>query len=47
VSRISKSAGITRSGLYEALSGKRNPSFTTVIRLLDAMGLQLKVITNH
>lgn len=43
MSQLSRDTGITRSGLYQALAGKRNPSFATVLKLLDAMDMTLAV----
>ena len=37
------SAGITRDGLYKALSPTGNPSFDTVQKILRAFGLKLDV----
>lgn len=35
-------AGITRKGLYKALSEDGNPSFATVMKVTRALGLQLR-----
>jgi len=43
MTQLAKDSGITRSGLYAALAGKRNPSFGAVLRLLEAMGMTLTV----
>ncbi len=40
---LAREAGITREGLYKALSSTGNPSFTTVVRLTRALGLTLSV----
>ncbi len=41
VRELSNRTGITRQGLYKALAPKGNPSFVTVLRVLDALGLAL------
>jgi probable addiction module antidote protein len=40
---IAKKSGVERTSLYRAFQGKQYPHFTTVLGVLDAMGLQLKV----
>jgi probable addiction module antidote protein len=37
--RLAKATGITRDGLYKALSKDGNPSFGTVLKVLHALGL--------
>ena len=39
--RLSKDTGITRAGLYKALSPSGNPSFETVTRIVGAFGMRL------
>lgn len=41
MTQLARAAGLTRVGLYKALSGEGNPSFATVTRILHALGLQL------
>lgn len=41
MSQLARDAGLTRAGLYKALSGDANPSFATVAHILRALGLQL------
>jgi probable addiction module antidote protein len=43
---LAKSSGVKRQSLYRAFGGKHYPQFTTVLNVLDAMGLQLKVIAS-
>jgi probable addiction module antidote protein len=40
---IAKRAGLERTSIYRAFWGRQFPNFSTVVRILDAMGLQLKV----
>ena len=42
MSRLALEAGITRKGLYKALSEDGNPSFATVMKVTRALGLQLR-----
>lgn len=41
--QLSKETGITRDGLYKALSPTGNPSFDTVQKVIRAFGLKLNV----
>ena len=40
-SQIARQAGMSREGLYKALSAEGNPSLATVIRVSHALGLRL------
>lgn len=41
MSQLAREAGITREGLYKALSGDGNPSFATIVKVAQALGLRL------
>ncbi len=43
MSQIAKELGVSRKGLYKSLAPDGNPSFKTVFKLLDILGLRLKV----
>ena len=43
VADLAKKSGVERTSLYRAFNGKQYPHFTTVLSVLDALGLQLKV----
>ncbi len=43
MTQLSKETGITRDGLYKALSPTGNPSFDTVQKVVRAFGLKLDV----
>ena len=43
MSQVARDAGITREGLYKALSADGNPSFATVLKVMRALGLQIDV----
>lgn len=39
---LAKEIGISRKGLYKALSGESNPTLDTVVKTAAALGLRLK-----
>lgn len=41
MSQLARDSGITREGLYKALSGEGNPSFNTVMKVAHALGLRM------
>lgn len=41
MSQLAAASGLTRAGLYKALSGASNPSFATVAKVAAALGLRL------
>lgn len=43
MSSLAKKTGLTREGLYKALSKDGNPSFGTVFRVIHAMGLKMEL----
>lgn len=43
MTQLAKETGITRDGLYKALSLTGNPSFDTVQKVIKAFGLRLDV----
>lgn len=43
VSELARRAGMSREGLYKALSADGNPSFATILKVTHALGLQLHV----
>ena len=45
MTQLSKETGITRDGLYKALSPTGNPSFATVQKVVRAFGLKMDVTT--
>lgn len=42
MSRIARESGISREGLYKALSEEGNPSFATVAKIARALGLKIR-----
>ena len=43
MSRLAREVGMTREGLYKALSDKGNPTFATVMRITRALGMQVRI----
>jgi probable addiction module antidote protein len=43
MAKIARAAGVGRESLYKALSPDGNPEFATVLKVLRALGLKLKV----
>src|SRR5712691_12517557 len=43
MSQIAQTAGLGRESLYKALSPEGNPEFATVLKVMRALGLKLKV----
>ncbi len=43
MSGLAREAGLTREGLYKALSADGNPSFATVLRITRALGMQVRI----
>jgi probable addiction module antidote protein len=43
MSQIAQAAGLGRESLYKALSPDGNPEFTTVLKVMRALGLKLKI----
>lgn len=41
MAKTARKAGITREGLYKALSPQGNPAFSTVLKVLNAIGYTL------
>jgi probable addiction module antidote protein len=43
MTQVAKEAGLSRESLYRALSQEGNPSFSTILKVLAAVGLKLSV----
>ncbi len=41
MSQVARDAGLSRESLYKALSGERSPDFSTVLKVLNALGISL------
>ncbi len=47
MSEVARTAGMSRESLYRALSADGNPEFATVLRVVQALGLQLTAVPTH
>ncbi len=45
LSELARRTGISREGLYKALSAEGNPSFSTIMKVAKALGLRLEFHT--
>ena len=43
MSQLARSVGMSREGLYKALSGTGNPAFSTISKVANALGLQIRM----
>jgi probable addiction module antidote protein len=43
MSQLASDTGLGRESLYKALSAEGNPSFSTILKVTRALGLQLRV----
>ncbi len=44
VSELARRTGMSREGLYKALSADGNPSFVTIVKVARALGLRIRFI---
>lgn len=44
MSQLARDTGLTREGLYKALSEEGNPSFGTVLKVMGALGYRFAVV---
>ncbi|MEF2737283.1 MAG: addiction module antidote protein [Bifidobacterium choerinum] len=44
MTQIAKDAGVGRESLYTSLSGEGNPSFRTIVKVLQSLGGKLAVV---
>src|SRR5687768_10274121 len=42
MSQVARDTGLSRESLYKALSGDRSPSFDTILKVIEALGLKLR-----
>ncbi|OKY77036.1 MAG: hypothetical protein BM485_00525 [Desulfobulbaceae bacterium DB1] len=45
--RPARDTGISREGLYRALGTDGNPEFTTILKVIKALGLRLRAEPTH
>jgi len=41
MAQVARDAGLSREGLYKALSGERSPGFDTILKVTAALGIKL------
>lgn len=47
MSQLARDTGLGRESLYKALSGEGNPSFSTILKVVNALGLKLSASSVH
>jgi len=47
MTQLAKDTGLGRESLYKALSGEGNPSFGTILKVMHALGLELRPQAAH
>jgi probable addiction module antidote protein len=47
MSQLARNVGMSRSALYRAFSGERNPEFATILKVMKALGLKLRSAPDH
>ena len=45
MSQLARETGLGRESLYKALSGEGNPSFATILKVINALGVKLHAET--
>ncbi|MDR3390935.1 MAG: putative addiction module antidote protein [Sulfuriferula sp.] len=47
MTQLAKDSGLGRESLYKALSGEGNPSFSTILKVMTALGIKLHAEMAH
>jgi probable addiction module antidote protein len=47
MSSIARRTGLSRESLYRALSPEGHPEFSTVLKVLEALGMEIKAVPTH
>ena len=47
MTQVAKDAGLSRESLYKALSGDRSSGFDTILRVINALGIELHAQAKH
>lgn len=47
MAQVARDSGLSRESLYKALSGERSPSFDTILKVVQALGLRLHAEPRH
>jgi len=45
MSQLAKDTGLGRESLYKALSGEGNPSFGTILKVMQALGIRISAVS--
>lgn len=44
MTQVARDAGLSRESLYKALSGERTPGFDTILKVVRALGMELRAV---
>ncbi|MBU2591630.1 MAG: addiction module antidote protein [Nitrospinota bacterium] len=47
MSQVARDTGLSRESLYKALSGERTPSFDTILKVINSLGLRIHAEAAH
>ena len=47
MTQVARDAGLSRESLYKALSGERTPGFDTILKVVQALGMELHAAPLH
>ena len=47
MTQVARDAGLSRESLYKALSGERTPGFDTILKVVQALGIELHATPLH
>lgn len=47
MTQVARDAGLSRESLYKALSGERTPGFDTILKVVHALGMELRAVPLH
>jgi len=47
ISQLARDVGMSREGLYKALSGEGNPTFSTITKVAKALGVKFSLQPAH
>jgi len=46
MAQVARDTGLSRESLYKALSGGRSPDFDTILKVVNALGLRMREMTD-
>lgn len=44
MTQVARDSGLSRESLYKALSGERSPGFDTILKVVEALGIELHAV---